>query len=65
MVWEYLKTLVYEIPTDFDEELHAKLSVAAATVLETSGSLGKVRQSLTRRYQICIDVNDKKFEQIL
>lgn len=64
-LWGHLKALVYETPIDSDEDLIARLSIAAATVRETPGIFEKVRQSLTKRYQACIDVGGKTFEQLL
>ena len=51
-----MKCLVYETPIDTPEELVARVTEAAAIILET--------QSFARRYQLCINVNGH-FQQLL
>ena len=50
-----MKCLVYETPIDTPEELVAPVAEAAAIVRET--------QSFVRRYQLCINVNGRHFQQ--
>ena len=49
-----MKCLVYETPIDPPEELVARVAEAAAIIRET--------QSFARRYQLCINVNERHFQ---
>lgn len=64
-LWGHLKHLVYETPVDSDEDLVARISVAAACVREIPGIFERVRQSLHRRCQACIHTGGRNFEQLL
>ncbi|GBM09277.1 hypothetical protein AVEN_116629-1 [Araneus ventricosus] len=64
-LWGHLKSLVYAPPVDSDEDLFARISVAAARVRELPGIFESVRQSLHRRCQACIAVGGRNFEQLL
>ncbi|GBM33855.1 hypothetical protein AVEN_175690-1 [Araneus ventricosus] len=59
-LWGHLKSLVYATPVDSDEDLVARISVAAAR-----GIFESVRQSLHRRCQACITDSGCNFEQLL
>ena len=52
-----MKCLVYETPIGTPEELVACVAEAAAIIRE--------RQSFARRYQLCINVNGRHFQQLL
>ena len=52
-----MKCLVYETPIDTPEELVARVAEAAAIIREI--------QSFARRYQLCINVNGRYFQQLL
>ena len=52
-----MKCLLYETPIDTPEELVARLAEAAAIIREA--------QSFARRYQLCINVNGRHFQQLL
>ena len=56
-IWGEMKCLVYETPIDTPEELVARVAEAAAIIPET--------QSFARRYQLCINVNERHFQQLL
>ena len=56
-IWEEMKCLVYETPTDTPEELVARVAEAAAFICET--------QSFARGHQLCINVNGRHFQQLL
>ena len=56
-IWVEMKCLVYETPVDTPEELVARVAEAAAIIHE--------RQSFARRYQLCINVNGRHFQQLL
>ena len=52
-----MKCLVYETQIDTPEELVARVAEAAAIIRDT--------QSFSRRYQLCINVNGRHFQQLL
>ena len=56
-IWREMKCLVYATPIDTPEELIARVAEAAAIIRET--------QSFARRYQLCINVNGRHFQQLL
>ena len=56
-IWGEMKCLVYETPIDTPEELVVHVAEAAAIIRET--------QSFSRRYQLCINVNGRQFQQLL
>ena len=56
-IWGEMKCLVYETPIDTHEELVARVAEAAAIIRET--------QLFARRYQLCINVNGRHFQQLL
>ena len=56
-IWGKMKCLVYETPIDTPEELVALVAEAAAIIRET--------QSFARRYQLCINVKGRHFQQLL
>ncbi|GBN74072.1 hypothetical protein AVEN_168703-1 [Araneus ventricosus] len=64
-LWGHLKSLVYESPIDSDEDLVARISVAAGDVGEMPGVFEKVRRSLRRRCNACITAAGRSFEQFL
>ncbi|GBM80445.1 hypothetical protein AVEN_83032-1 [Araneus ventricosus] len=64
-LWEHLKSLVYATLVDSDEDLVARISVAAARVREIPGVFESVRQLLHRRCQACITVGGRNFECLL
>ena len=51
-----MKFLVYETPIHTPEELVARVAEAAAIIREA--------QSFARRYQLCINVNGRHFQQL-
>ena len=56
-IWGEMKCLVYETPIDTPDELVARVAEAAAIIRET--------QSFAHRYQLCINVNGRHFQQLL
>ena len=65
LIWGEMKCLVYETAIDTPEELVARVAEAAAIIRETPGCFERVRQSFSRRYQLCINVNGRYFQQQL
>ena len=55
--WGEMKCLVYETPIYTPEELVARVAKAAAIIRET--------HSFARRYQLCINLNGRHFQQLL
>ncbi|GBM70468.1 hypothetical protein AVEN_188216-1 [Araneus ventricosus] len=64
-LWGHVKSLVHATPVNSDEDLVARISVAAARVLETSVIFERVRQSLHRHCHTCISGGGCSFEQLL
>ncbi|GBN97017.1 hypothetical protein AVEN_46672-1 [Araneus ventricosus] len=64
-LWGHLKILVYESPIASDEDLVARISVAAGVIREMSGVFEKVRRSLRRRCNVCITASGLSFKQFL
>ena len=56
-IWGEMKCLVCDTPIDTPEELVARVAEAAAIIRE--------RQSFALRYQLCINVNGRHFQQLL
>ncbi|GBN59340.1 hypothetical protein AVEN_272161-1 [Araneus ventricosus] len=61
----HFKSLVYESSIDSDEDLVARISVAAGAVREMLGVFEKVRRSLSRRCNACITAGGRSFELFL
>ncbi|GBM40710.1 hypothetical protein AVEN_159677-1 [Araneus ventricosus] len=64
-LWGHLKSFIYESPIESDEDLVARISVAASAIREMSGVFEKVRHSLRRRCNTCITAGGRSFEQFL
>jgi hypothetical protein len=63
--WGHMKSLVYATPVQSEEDLVARIAVASGDISEMPGLFHNIRQSLTRRYQKCIDLGGTNFEQYL
>ena len=59
-----MKSLVYETPVNSEEELVARIAVAAGDISATPGVFQRVRQSLQHRYEICIEQHGRNFEHL-
>jgi hypothetical protein len=64
-LWEYMKYLVYSIPTDTIEVLRKRVENAATTNRNNRGMLERVEESFRRRRHYCIDNNGGHFEHFL
>ncbi|GBO14990.1 hypothetical protein AVEN_77152-1 [Araneus ventricosus] len=64
-LWDHLKSLAYESHVDSDEDLVARISVAAVDVREMPGVFKKVSCSLRRRCNACITAAGRSLEQFL
>ncbi|GFW22272.1 uncharacterized protein TNCV_1430261 [Trichonephila clavipes] len=61
-LWGFLKGLVYETPVATPEDLVGRIIEAAGCVRDTPGIFEKVRCSMQRRCQACLDASGKNFE---
>jgi hypothetical protein len=64
-LWGHLKSLVYEQEVPNRPELHQRITDGCVAIQTTDGVFERVRHSLTRRLQTCIDVQGRHFEQLL
>ncbi|GFV90538.1 uncharacterized protein TNCV_2222541 [Trichonephila clavipes] len=64
-LWGFLKGLVYETPVATPEDLVGRVIEAAGCVRDTPGIIEKVRCSMQRRCQACLDASGKNFEHLL
>ncbi|GFV80126.1 uncharacterized protein TNCV_1476891 [Trichonephila clavipes] len=64
-LWGFLKGLVYETPVATPEDLVGRIVEAAGCVEDTSGIFEKMRCSMQRRCQTCLDASGKNFEHLL
>ncbi|GFW53280.1 hypothetical protein TNCV_4710111 [Trichonephila clavipes] len=58
-LWGFLKGLVYETPVATPEDLVGRIVEAAGCVRDTPGIFEKVRCSMQRRCQACLDASGK------
>ena len=59
------KQLVYETGVETEEDLVARIIVAAGTIADMPGIFERTRQSVVRRCTACIQANGRAFEQFL
>ena len=64
-LWEYLKSLVFEIPVETDMELVARIVAVYDIIQNTSGIFVRVQQNLVSRCHVCVEVGGRQFEQLL
>ena len=60
-----MKTLVYEAPVETQQDLVARIQVAAGVIRDIQGNLLRVRHDIIRRYKKCFEVGDGHIEQLL
>ena len=63
-LWGHLKTLVYATPVDHVDDLPPRIVDGCNTIRTTPGLLARVRQSMLRRCQLCLqggEVRSKPF----
>ena len=53
-LWGYLETLVYATPVDHVDDLLARIVDGCNTIRTTPGLLERVRESMLRRCQLCL-----------
>ena len=59
-----MKNLVYATPIESDEDLVARIAVAAGTVREMPGIFERVRQEMLRRCHACNAVAGRNSEHL-
>lgn len=64
-LWGHLKTLVYTTPVQSEEDLRNRIEDSCRVIRNTPGILERVRQSLIRRTNACIEVGGGHFQQLL
>lgn len=64
-LWGHLKSLVYAVPIQTEDELRNRIIVSCQTIRNTAGIFENVRQSMRRRVDACIRVGGGHFQQFL
>ena len=64
-LWGHLKSLVYATPVNNCEELKNRITARCEQIRDTPGILERVRESMRRRVQACIDANGSHFQHLL
>ncbi|KAJ4434862.1 hypothetical protein ANN_23433 [Periplaneta americana] len=64
-LWGHMKQLVYETVVETEEDLAARITVAADAIADMPGIFERTRQSMVRRCTACIQANGRAFEQFL
>ncbi|EZA62939.1 hypothetical protein X777_15531 [Ooceraea biroi] len=64
-LWGHVKSLVYDRPIPNINILREQILNAFATIRNTQGIFGRVRQSMMGRMEVCIAANGVHFEHFL
>lgn len=64
-LWGHLKTLVYSIPINTEEELRNRIIVCFDNIRNTPGIFQRVRDSMRRRAEACILAGGGHFQQLI
>ncbi|KAJ8877285.1 hypothetical protein PR048_021739 [Dryococelus australis] len=64
-LWGRMKSTVYEIPVETDEDLLARVMVAAQQIDGTPGVMRREYRNIIRRYDVCNDVGGRDIEPLL
>ena len=64
-LWGHLKTLVYATPVDHVDDLLERIVEGYNTIRTTPDILERVRQSILRRCQLCLQEQGRQFEALL
>ena len=64
-LWGHMKSLIYETPVNSREDLVARIVAAAGEVQDKPDMLERVLHSIYRRYNTCVQVGGRSFEQFL
>ena len=63
-LWGHMKSLIYETPVETEMDL-GRIVAAAGCIEDDPGLFVRVQESILRRYQKCIDVQGRHFEQFM
>ena len=63
--WGHMKQLVYDTGVETEEDLVARITVAAGNIADMPGILERTQQSMVRRCTVCIQANGRTFEWFL
>lgn len=64
-LWGHLKSLVYRTPVQNEEDLRNRIQESCEIIRNTPGIFERVRQSMIRRINACIEVGGCHFQQLL
>jgi hypothetical protein len=64
-LWEHLKTPVYAAPVDNEEAFHHRIVDACQTIRNYRGIFERMRRSMVRRVEACIETRRGHFEHSL
>jgi len=64
-LWGHLKTIVYDTPVATVEVLRNRIIAACEKIRNTPGIFERLRQSMRRRCEACIDAEGNHFQQFL
>ncbi|KAJ4443930.1 hypothetical protein ANN_05719 [Periplaneta americana] len=64
-LWGHMKQLVYETVVETEEDLVARITIAADAIANMPGIFERTRQSMIRRCTARIQANGREFEQFL
>lgn len=64
-IWGHIKSLLYATPVNTEEELVARIILAFDDIRERPQLFQRIRQSITHRYNLCIENGGRNFEQFL
>lgn len=60
-----MKTLAFDTPIDYAEELAARISVAAREILDKSGLFQNIRNAMRHRCEVCIAIGGRNLEHFI
>lgn len=63
--WGHLKTLVYSVPINTEEQLRQRIIDSSNQIRTTPGIFHRVRRSWRNRADVCIEMNGGHFEHLL
>lgn len=64
-LWGHLKQLVYSTPVESLEDLRARIANGMDTIRQTAGVFERVRRSMRRRLDACIESGGRHFQHLL
>ena len=64
-LWGQLKTLVYSTPIRGPEDLLMRIRNGCDVIRNTPGLIARVRESIIRRYELCVEVGGSHIEHLL